>query len=324
MHKVLLEVKDLEKIFPVKSSFFRVGSYIKAVNKISFKINEGETLGLIGETGSGKTTIGKLILRLIEPSGGSIYFKGKNILEFNNKEMKQFRKNAQMIFQDPFASLNPRQTVQTIIGLPLKIHESMTNIERKDRVLDLLEKVGVTPATRAITRYPHEFSGGQRQRIGLARALALNPKFIVADEAVASLDVSIRAQILNLMQDLKNEFKLTYLFIAHDLTVINYMSNWIMVIYLGKSVELARRESLYQNPLHPYTKALIDAMPKPDPNKKIGKLELKGEIPSPINLPSGCAFHSRCPYATTECSEKEPDFIDVGNEHYVACHRYTT
>ena len=200
----------------------------------------------------------------------------------------------------------------------------MTKIERKDRVLDLLEKVGVTPAIRAITRHPHEFSGGQRQRIGLARALALNPKFIVADEPVASLDVSIRSQILNLMQDLKNEFNLTYLMIDHDLTVISYMSDWIMVLYLGKSIEYARREVLFQNPLHSYTKALIDAIPKIDPHNKMPKVELKGEIPSPINLPSGCVFHTRCPNATTECSEKEPGFIDVGNEHYVSCHRDLT
>ena len=315
---ILVEVKNLKKYFLRKSFFSIKSDVVRAVDDISFYIKKGETFGLIGESGCGKSTTGKLILRLLEPTGGKVYFEGHDIFKMNNKEIKNLRRKMQIIFQDPFASLNPRMTIEQIIAEPLKIHKLANGTKLKRRVLDLMELVGLNP--ELATRYPHELSGGQRQIVGIARALAVEPIFIVADEPVSSLDVSIRAQILNLMQDLQKNLGLTYLFITHDLSTIKYLSNRIAVMYLGKIVEIGKTEDIFNDPLHPYTKALLSAIPIPDPEIRRERILLKGEIPSPINPPTGCRFHTRCPVKNKICEIKEPKLKEVKNGHLVACH----
>jgi oligopeptide transport system ATP-binding protein len=314
----LLEVRNLKKYFPMKRGMFsKVVSYVYAVDGVSFFLNRGETLGLVGESGCGKTTTGRLVLRLIELTEGEIYFEGKKISHLNKQEMRPLRRDMQIIFQDPYASLNPRMTVGKIISEPLKVHAVSKGNELEDRVGTLLEKVGLHPSYSR--RYPHEFSGGQRQRIGIARALALNPKLIVADEPVSALDVSIQAQVINLLEDLKREFDLSYIFIAHDLSVVEYMSDRVAVMYLGKVVEMASSNVLYSDPKHPYTQALLSAVPVPDPRNEKKRQILEGDVPSPINPPSGCHFHTRCLYRTDECSKFEPEFTEIRKGHYVAC-----
>ena len=316
---ILLRVNNLKNYFPVKAGLFRkTVDYVKAVDDISFYINEGETLGLVGESGCGKSTTGAAILRLEEPTEGEVYFEGKDILLLNKKELREMRKEIQLIFQDPYSSLNPRMTVADIIGEPLDIHHLVrSRKERNEKIKQLLGSVGLTSAH--MNRYPHEFSGGQRQRIGIARPLAVNPKLIIADEPVSALDASIQAQIINLFQDLQREFGLTYLFISHDLCVVKHISDRVAVMYLGKIVEMTKKENLYNNPLHPYTKALLSAIPIPDPSHKRHRIILEGDVPSSRNLPSGCRFHPRCPMVMDICSNMEPEFKDYGSSHYVAC-----
>jgi len=318
--ETLLLVRDLQKYFPVKRGVLaRVVGQVKAVDGITFAISTGETLGLVGESGSGKTTVGRCILRLIEPTSGTIEFEGVNLLQLGATDMRRMRRNMQIVFQDPYASLNPRMTVGTIISEPLIIHGGMSNSERADRVAELLEKVGLSPDYRR--RYPHEFSGGQRQRIGVARALATNPKFLVLDEPVSALDVSVQAQVINLLQDLQEELGLTYLFIAHDLSVVEHISTRVAVMYLGKIMELAERHALYADPLHPYTKALLSAVPIPNPVMHKSRILLKGDIPTPLNPPSGCVFHTRCPIAQFPiCKDAVPPLIEYKPGQFAACH----
>ncbi len=318
--KKLLKVNNLKKYFPVKAGVFRktVG-HVKAVDDVSFYIKEGETLGLVGESGCGKSTTGATILRLEEATAGEVDFDGKNILALDKKGMREMRKEMQIIFQDPYASLNPRMTVADIIGEPLDIHNLVKNKkERNEKVRELLDSVGLT--AEHMNRYPHEFSGGQRQRIGVARALAVDPKIIIADEPVSALDVSIQAQVINIMQDLQNEFGLTYLFIAHDLSVVKHISDRVAVMYLGKIVEMTDKKALYENPLHPYTQSLLSAIPMPDPTFDKDRVILEGDVPSPVDPPSGCRFHPRCPKVMDICSQEEPEFKEYGDEHYAACH----
>lgn len=317
----LIKVNNLKKWFPIRGGILsRTVGYVKAVNDVSFYVNRGEVLGLVGESGSGKTTVGRTILRLIEPTEGEVVFDGTDVVALSKAELRPFRRRMQIIFQDPFASLNPRMTVGDIIAEPLIIHKLVkTPQERTDRVAELLKLVGLSPDH--MRRYPHEFSGGQRQRIGIARALAVDPDFIVADEPVSALDVSIQAQVVNLLQDLKDELGLTLLFIAHDLAVVEYVSDRIAVMYLGKIMEMAPAKELYTNPQHPYTEALLSAVPVPDPTIKRERIVLEGDIPSPINPPSGCVFRTRCRYAIPECAETVPELREVSPGHYKACIR---
>lgn len=322
-NEILLEVRNLKKYFPVRRGVLRrVVAHVKAVDGISFFIRQGETLGLVGESGCGKTTAGRTILRLIDPTDGSILFRNDgnivDIAKLSNRALKPLRRQMQIIFQDPYSSLNPRMTIGDIIGEPLVVHGVGTAAEREARVKELLEAVGLNP--QYMKRYPHEFSGGQRQRIGIARALALGPKLIVCDEPVSALDVSIQAQVINLLEDLQKEFGLTYLFIAHDLSVVRHISDRVAVMYLGKIVEMAETEELFRNPRHPYTEALLSAVPVPDPDYQRERIILKGDVPSPVNPPSGCYFHPRCPYAQPICKEQEPAFVDIGGEHFASCH----
>jgi len=316
----LLEVKNLKKYFPVKGGILsRTTGQVRAVDDVSFVLERGETLGLVGESGCGKTTVGRSILRLIEPTAGQITFKGQNLLELEREELRKIRSSLQIIFQDPFSSLDPRMNVGQIIAEPIRNHLKISRAEIRDRVAYLMERVGLHP--EQIRRYPHEFSGGQRQRIGIARALALNPLAIICDEPVSALDVSIQAQVINLLAQLQEEMNLSYLFIAHDLSVVEHISNRVAVMYLGRIVELATDRALYQNPLHPYSQALLSAVPIPDPEIQRQKILLQGDVPSPMNPPTGCRFHTRCPEAKSECSRQEPVLRDVGDGHWVACHR---
>ncbi len=317
MNKPLVSIRNLKKEFKVR------GGMLKAVNGLTLDIYEGETIGLVGESGCGKSTAGRTILRFFdEYVEGDIFYKGKDMMKVSQKELKELRKEMQLIFQDPYSSLNGRMTVQNIITEPLDIHGIGTKEERIQRVDELLELVGLMPEHKS--RFPHEFSGGQRQRICIARALALNPKFLVCDEPIASLDVSIQAQIVNLFKELQEKFGLTYLFIAHDISMVKYISDKIMVLYLGNMMEFAESEELYSRPLHPYTKALMEAIPEPDPNKhKLTESDiLEGEIPSPVNPPKGCVFHTRCKYAVEICREKVPVWVEDCKGHFVACHNY--
>lgn len=317
---VLLKVKKLKKYFPVRGGILsKIIGYVQAVDEISFDIKEGETLGLVGESGCGKTTTGRTIIRLLEPTAGEVDFKGKDIFKLSKEELRKARRNIQIIFQDPFGSLNPRMTVGEIVGESLVIHKIVKNKkEKEERVKDLLETVGLNAGH--IRRYPHEFSGGQRQRIGIARALALNPKLVICDEPVSALDVSIQAQVINLLEDLQEKFNLTYLFIAHDLSVVKHISDRVAVMYLGKIVELSSTSELYDNTQHPYTEALLSAVPIPDPTLKRQRIVLEGDVPSPFKPPAGCRFHPRCKYVEPICSQEEPELIDIGNGHFVACH----
>jgi oligopeptide transport system ATP-binding protein len=314
----LLEIHDLVKHFPIKGGFFGgQKAAVQAVDGVSLTVEEGETLGLVGESGCGKSTLGRCLIRLIEPTSGKIIFDGKDITAMDPDGMRAMRRSMQMIFQDPYASLNPRMRVGEIIGEGMEIHGLASKTERKDRVMALLARVGLRE--EHYSRYPHEFSGGQRQRIGVARALAVNARFIVADEAVSALDVSIQAQILNLLQDLQEEFNLTYFFISHDLRVVEHVSRRVAVMYLGRIVEIAPADAIYTGAQHPYTRALLSAAPSPDPSRKTERMVLQGDVPSPINPPSGCRFHPRCPFAEKICSEVEPVLTHEGG-HGVACH----
>lgn len=316
--RLLLEVKNLVKYFPVRSGLLqRVSAWVKAVDDVSFHIYEGETLGLVGESGCGKTTVGRTILRLLPATSGSVIFDGSQVFNLNAAELKKLRRDVQIIFQDPYSSLDPRMPVGESIAEGLRIHTDKTAQERYDVVVEMLSRVGLR-ADHA-RRYPHEFSGGQRQRIGIARALSLRPKFIVCDEPVSALDVSIQAQVLNILRELQKDFGLTYLFIAHNLSVVEHFSDRVGVMYLGKMVEMAGRDDLYEDPLHPYTQALMSAIPVPDPTIKRQRVILEGDVPSPLNPPTGCRFHTRCPLAFDKCAQEEPPFKDYGQEHYAAC-----
>ncbi|MDQ0416329.1 peptide/nickel transport system ATP-binding protein/oligopeptide transport system ATP-binding protein [Croceifilum oryzae] len=316
---MLLQVHNLRKTFPIRGGLLgKQTGEITAVDDVSFYVKKGETLGLVGESGCGKSTTGRAILRLHEPTSGQIEFEGKSLLALNEEEMRKARRDLQMVFQDPFASLNPRQKVIDILEEPLIVHGMGNSKERKEQVHELLHLVGLNQSHAM--RYPHQFSGGQRQRIGIARALSTKPKLIVADEPVSALDVSIQSQVLNLMADLQEKFELTYLFIAHDLSVVKHISDRVGVMYLGRLVELADRDELYEKPLHPYTQALLSAVPVPDPDAQKQRIILSGDVPSPANPPKGCAFHPRCPHVMDICREVRPEFTDQGGGHFSACH----
>lgn len=317
----LLEVRHLKTYYAIRGGFFqRVVGHVKAVDDISFDIKQGEVLGLVGESGCGKSTTGRTILRLLNPTSGDIFFEGKNISKVRGRALRSMRKNMQMVFQDPYASLNPMQMVGDIVSEPIRNFTGKSMKVLKAEVVDLLERVGLSE--EAYYKYAHEFSGGQRQRIGIARALALKPKLIIADEPVSALDVSVQSQVLNLLKSLQRDFNLTYLFIAHDLGVVKHMSDRIGVMYLGNLVELADRDSIYDEPLHPYTQALISSIPNPDPRNKTERIVLQGDVPSPADPPQGCPFHTRCPQVKEECSSRKPSFREVKPGHYVACVLY--
>jgi len=328
---VLLEVAQLRKFFPIRRGLLKkTVAHVKAVDGVNLFIREGETLGLVGESGCGKTTVGRTILRLIEPTSGQILFRSKKLVRKNETHrivdiarassgtLKALRREMQLIFQDPYSSLNPRMTVEALIGEPMLVYRTAAGREKRDRIRYLLEAVGLNPAY--MRRYPHEFSGGQRQRIGIARALALEPQLVVADEPVSALDVSIQAQVMNLLDDLQNRFHLTYLFIAHDLSVVKHISTRVAVMYLGKIFELAKTEALFSNPKHPYTEALMSAVPIPDPDFSAKRITLKGDVPSPVNPPSGCTFHPRCNYAQDVCKNRIPEYREIDEDHFVTCH----
>ena len=316
--RILVDVQSLVKYFPVRGGLLqRVQGYVKAVDNVSFHIYEGETLGLVGESGCGKTTVGRTILRLIPATSGKVIFNDKDLFAMNAAQLKEARREMQIIFQDPYSSLDPRMPVGESIAEGLRVHTDKKGQERYDVVVEMLARVGMR--ADFARRYPHEFSGGQRQRIGIARALALRPKFIVCDEPVSALDVSIQAQVLNILRELQDDFQLTYLFIAHNLSVVEHFSDRVGVMYLGKMVEMATRDELYRDPLHPYTQALMSAIPVPDPTYKRQRIILQGDVPSPFNPPTGCRFHTRCPLAFDKCSQEEPPFKDYGDEHYAAC-----
>jgi len=321
-NETILQVTNLKKYFPISQGiiFQRKVADVKAVDGITFNVKQGETLGLVGESGCGKSTTGRTILQLYRPTEGEVIFQGKNLVDLKGEELRKMRSNMQMIFQDPYASLNPRMTVGDIIAEPLEVHAIAKGKEKKERVQELLSIVNLNPYF--INRYPHEFSGGQRQRIGIARALAVNPDFIVCDEPISALDVSIQAQIINLLGELQDRFGLTYLFIAHDLSVVRHISDRVAVMYLGRIVELTDSRTLYANPLHPYTRALLSAVPIPDPliEEKRERIILVGDVPSPVNPPKGCRFHTRCPLAIPICKEVAPEWRDVGNGYFVECH----
>ncbi|WP_018923309.1 ABC transporter ATP-binding protein [Salsuginibacillus kocurii] len=320
--ETLVEVNDLKKHFPIKGGVLkRTVGHVKAVDGVTFSVYKGETLGIVGESGSGKSTLGRMIMRLLEPSEGSIEFDGEDITTLSQRQIRPMRKNLQMIFQDPYASLNPRMSVGEIIEEPMVVQDMFTKEERQERVIDLLKRVGLGAEAR--TKYPHEFSGGQRQRIGIARALSTRPQMIIGDEPVSALDVSVQSQVLNLMEDLQEEYNLTYIFIAHDLSVVKHISDRVGVMYLGKLAEIAPKDSLYDKPLHPYTQALISAVPSTNIEEVKERQVLEGDLPSPSNPPSGCPFHTRCPEAHERCKEKTPLLTDMGDGHYVACHLYT-
>ena len=319
-HQKLVEVRGLKMWFPIMRGILQKHvADVKAVDGLNFDVFQGETLGLVGESGCGKSTTGRAILQLYKPTAGSVLFEGTDLVTLKGEDLRKMRRRMQMIFQDPYASLNPRMTVGSIVAEPLEVHNIGTKAERVERVRELLKVVGLNPYF--INRYPHEFSGGQRQRIGVARALAVNPAFIVCDEPISALDVSIQAQVINLLEDLQEQFGLTYLFIAHDLSVVRHISDRIAVMYLGKIMELADREELYLNPMHPYTQALLSAVPIPDPviEEKRQRIILEGDVPSPVNPPKGCNFSTRCPKALDMCKEQEPEFRDYGGGHWAAC-----
>lgn len=318
---ILVQVKNIKKYFPIKGGILKhtVG-HVKAVDDVSLGVRRGETLGVVGESGSGKSTLGRVILRLLQPTEGQIIFENDDISRFSNRKLREYRKDMQIVFQDPFASLNSKMSVAELIEEPLLVQTQMKRSERKEKAINLLEKVGLRADDRL--KYPHEFSGGQRQRISIARALALNPKFVICDEPVSALDVSIQAQVLNLMADLQDEFNLTYLFIAHDLSVVKHISDRVAVMYLGRIVEIADKKELYQNPLHPYTQALLSSVPSTDVHNRREKIILRGDLPSPSNPPSGCAFRTRCPQAHARCAEERPELVDMGNGQQVSCHLY--
>ena len=328
MAESILNVRNLKKWFPLRrgklSKLFGRGTqeYVKAVDGVSFNINEGEVFGLAGESGCGKTTTGKTILRLIEPTYGEVYFKGVNMMTISEREMKPMRRRMQIIYQDPYDSLNPRMTVETIISEPIRVHKLAEGREREEKLLQALEDVELTPPEEFLHRYPHELSGGQRQRVAVARALVLNPIFIVADEPVSMLDVSIRAEILNLMLKLREERGISYLFITHDLAIARHMCDRIAIMYLGKIVELGPTDKIVRQPIHPYTTALIMVVPVPDPTLTRPPIKITGQVPTPINPPQGCRFHPRCPYAKEICKKEEPSFTEIEKDHFVACHLF--
>jgi oligopeptide transport system ATP-binding protein len=319
-YKPLLLVNNIKKYFPIKNSLFSRSNWVKAVDDVSFTVGSGETIGIVGESGCGKSTLGRTILRLQNPTSGKIIYNGQDITHLNEQELRSVRRELQIVFQDPYASLNPKFTIKDIVGEPLRVHGEGNKRERRERVQELLEKVGLQPHHK--DKYPHEFSGGQRQRIGIARALALNPKLIVCDEPVSALDVSIQSQVINLFQDLQDEFNLTYLFISHDLSVVRHISDRVAVMYLGKIVEIGNTEEIYSQPAHPYTQSLLSAIPIPNPveHRKRKRIILQGDVPNPSNPPSGCRFHTRCPLATDLCKDKEPTFDEIQEERWVACH----
>jgi oligopeptide/dipeptide ABC transporter ATP-binding protein len=322
LEKHLLEVRNLKKYFPIRGGILqRTIGHVKAVDDVSFFVRHGETLGIVGESGCGKSTTGRMLLRLLEPTAGQVLFEGQDLVSLPNSKMRKMRQHIQMIFQDPYASLNPKMTIESIISEPILVNKKGTKAEAHKKVDELLEIVGLPSAAKK--RFPHEFSGGQRQRISIARALALNPKLIIADEAVSALDVSIQSQVLNLLKDLQKQYDLSYLFISHNLSVVRHISDRVGVMYLGRMVEIGDKQSLYAEPLHPYTQALLSAVPEPKPNKKRERIILTGDVPSPANPPKGCAFHPRCPKAHDLCKQVRPELIQINDNQFVACHLYS-